>query len=571
MILTPEQENILEGKQGKTKQKAIRLLIDLGKAAKANRLVPVTSAHVSGVSPLTGGDGLIKFLEDLVSDSDGTAVVETSLNSAGCDRNRFEEIDIPVKDYVEKQQMILDSYEKLGIELSLSCTPYDNILEKGNASWAESNAVCFANSYSELRTNRESGLSALATSLSGYTPEYGLLLDENRIPNIKINVLCELNEPVDYSILGDWIGKQIDPKWKLEFGPIPHIHGIKEFDLESKKALTAASANYGSALLFVDSFTRDPDKTNYQAEIDFDYQDLQKRYSELAPKTKVDLVTIGCPQASIEEIERTAELIDGKEIPDKRLWVFTSGINFDKAKKEGYVDIIESAGGMVLRETCPEVVHYNHDKVKHILTNSMKAEHYLKSGLNSINTSVSRLSECIKFAENKDLVTGKTIKSVKSKNKTLITNKTLKTGPLEISGKGLESQSEWEITGEALVTDVPITFLGFVNRETGTIEEEGHPLDGISMANKILIFPKGSGSTVAPYVLLGLFYNGNGPKAIINTDLDQQTIPACSLLAVPYAHSFEDNPCIEINSGDKINLALKDDNVSLRIIDRNGH
>ena len=571
MILTPEQENILEGKQGKTKQKAIRLLIDLGKAAKANRLVPVTSAHVSGVSPLTGGDGLIKFLEDLVSDSDGTAVVETSLNSAGCDRNRFEEMDIPVKDYVEKQQMILDSYEKLGIELSLSCTPYDNILEKGNASWAESNAVCFANSYSELRTNRESGLSALATSLSGYTPEYGLLLDENRVPNIKINVLCELNEPVDYSILGDWIGKQIDPKWKLEFGPIPHIHGIKEFDLESKKALTAASANYGSALLFVDSFTRDPDKTNYQAEIDFDYQDLQKRYSELAPKTKVDLVTIGCPQASIEEIERTAELVDGKKIPEKRLWVFTSAINFDKAKKEGYVDIIESAGGMVLRETCPEVVHYNHDKVKHILTNSMKAEHYLKSGLNSINTSVSRLSECIKFAENKDLVTGKNIKSVKSKNKTLITNKTLKTGPLEISGKGLESQSEWEITGEALVTDVPITFLGFVNRETGTIEEEGHPLDGISMANKILIFPKGSGSTVAPYVLLGLFYNGNGPKAIINTDLDQQTIPACSLLAVPYAHSFEDNPCIEINSGDKINLALKDDNVSLRIIDRNGH
>ena len=569
MILTPEQENILEGKQGKTRQKAIRLLIDLGKAAKANRLVPVTSAHVSGVSPLTGGDGLIKFLEDLVSDSDGTVVVETSLNSAGCDRNRFEEMDIPVKDYVEKQQMILDSYEKLGIELSLSCTPYDNILEKGNASWAESNAVCFANSYSELRTNRESGLSALATSLSGYTPEYGLLLDENRIPNIKINVLCELNEPVDYSILGDWIGKQIDPKWKLEFGPIPHIHGIKKFDLESKKALTAASANYGSALLFVDSFTRNPDKTNYQAEIDFNYQDLQRRYSELAPKTKVDLVTIGCPQASIEEIKRTAELVDGKEIPEKRLWVFTSAINFDKAKKEGYVDTIESAGGMVLRETCPEVVHYNHDKIKHILTNSMKAEHYLKSGLNSINTSVSRLSECIKVAENKDLVTGKTIKSIKTKIKTLITNKTLKTGPLEISGKGLESQSEWEITGEALVTDVPITFLGFVNSETGTIEEEGHPLDGLSMANKILIFPKGSGSTVAPYVLLGLFYNGNGPKAIINTDLDQQTIPACSLLAVPYAHSFENNPCIEINSKDKINIKLSNGKVSLKVTERN--
>ena len=568
MRLTPEQENILEGKQGKTRQKAIRLLIDLGKAANAEKLVPVTSAHVSGVSPLTGGDGLIQFLEDLVSDSDGTAVVDTTLNSAGCDRSRFEEMDIPAKDYVEKQQMILDAYEKLGIELSLSCTPYDNILEKGNASWAESNAVCFANSYSKLRTNRESGLSALATSLSGFTPEYGLLLDENRVPNIKVNVLCELNEPVDYSILGDWIGKQIDPKWKLDFGPIPHIYGIDKFDFESKKALTAASANYGSALLFVDSFTKEPSDTKYQAEINFDYSDLEERYEDLAPKTEVDLVTVGCPQASIEEIERTAGFVKGKRIPGKRLWVFTSSVNFDEANEKGYVETIEKAGGMVLRETCPEVVHYNHKKVKHILTNSMKAEHYLKSGLNSINTSVSRLSECIKHAENKELITRETVKEIKIKSKNLVSSKTLKTDILEISGKALESQKEWDITGEALVTDVPITFLGFVNRETGTIEEEGHPLDGVSMANKILIFPKGSGSTVAPYVLLGLFYNGNGPKAIINTDLDQQTIPACSLLAVPYAHSFEKNPCTEINSKDKINLTLKNGRVTLGIVKR---
>ncbi|OIR23419.1 MAG: hypothetical protein BEU00_02955 [Marine Group III euryarchaeote CG-Epi3] len=571
MRLTPEQENILEGKQGKTRQKAIRLLIDLGKAANAEKLVPVTSAHVSGVSPLTGGDGLIQFLEDLVGDSDGTAVVDTTLNSAGCDRSRFEEMDIPAKDYVEKQQMILDAYEKLGIELSLSCTPYDNMLQEGNASWAESNAVCFANSYSELRTNRESGLSALATSLSGFTPEYGLLLDENRIPNIKVNVLCELKEPVDYSILGDWIGKQIDPKWKLEFGPIPHIYGITNFDFESKKALTAASANYGSALLFVDSFTKEPTDIKYQAEINFDYKDLEKRYEDLAPKTEVDLVTIGCPQASMEEIERTAGFVKDKIIPEKRLWVFTSSVNFDEANEKGYVKTIEKAGGMVLRETCPEVVHYNHKKVKHILTNSMKAEHYLKSGLNSINTSVSRLSECIKHAENKKLLTKETVKEIKSKTKNLMSNKTLKTGILEISGKGLESQKDWDIEGEALVTDVPITFLGFVNRDTGTIEEEGHPLDGVSMANKILIFPKGSGSTVAPYVLLGLFYNGNGPKAIINTDLDQQTIPACSLLAVPYAHSFEKNPCNEVNSKDKISLTLKNGRVTLRIVKRHEH
>ena len=62
------------------------------------------------------------------------------------------------------------------------------------------------------------------------------------------------------------------------------------------------------------------------------------------------------------------------------------------------------------------------------------------------------------------------------------------------------------VTGKALVTDVPITYLGYVNRDTGVIEEPGHPLDGIKIADKVLIYPKGSGSTVAPFVLMGLIY-----------------------------------------------------------------
>ena len=391
MKLNSEQKMMLEGAQGTTKQKAIRLLIDLGKAANANRLVPVVSAHVSGVSPLTGGEGLIKFLEDLGSEVGVKTAVETTLNSAGCDRTKFKEMDIPVKDYVEKQQIILDAYEKLGIELTLSCTPYDNLTIEGNASWAESNAVCFANSYTNLRTNRESGLSAIATALCGFTPEYGLLLDENRLPNLRINVDCDLTEPVDYSILGDWIGKQIQPHFKLNYGPIPHIFGIKNLDFESKKSLTAAAANYGCPLLFIDGFTNNPGETQYQTEINFCNSDLEKRYTELAPKKKVDLVTIGCPQASFDEIKRTANYLEKYTIDDNRLWVFTSSINFDKAKQEGLIEKIEEAGGLILRETCPEVVHYNHDKIKHILTNSMKAEHYLKSGLNAIDTSVARL------------------------------------------------------------------------------------------------------------------------------------------------------------------------------------
>ena len=568
MNLNSTQQEMLDGLQGPTKQKAMRLLVDLGKAASSEKLVPVVSAHVSGVSPLTGGDGLIKFLADLGSGEEITTAVETTLNSAGCDRTKFEEMDIPVKDYVEKQQIILDAYEKLGIQLSLSCTPYDNLSIEGNAAWAESNAVCFANSYTKLRTNRESGLSAIATAICGFTPEYGLLLDENRLPNLKINVECLLNEPVDYSILGDWIGKQIKPDLQLAYGPIPHIFGIKNVDFESRKALTAAAANYGCPLLFVEGVTESPKRVEYQAELTFSEKELKERYSELAPDKKVDLVTIGCPQASIDEIRRTATIVKNQKIERKRLWVFTSTENFEEAQKEGLVDIIEMAGGLVLRETCPEVVHYNHAKVKHILTNSMKAEHYLKSGLNAIDTSVARLEECINHAINPLLLEQNEVKKIVKEQKTFSSAKTHQEGYLEIAGMGLESQKSWSVEGEALVTDVPITFLGFVNRITGEIEEEGHPINGESMKDKILIFPKGSGSTVAPYVLLGLFYNGNGPRAIINTDLDQQTIPACSILGKPYAHSFKINPCLAVNTGDRVKLELKDKQVKLTCTER---
>ena len=568
MNLNSEQKIMLEGGKGPTKQKAMRLLIDLGRAANAEKLVPVVSAHVSGVSPLTGGEGLIKFLKDLGGEDEVKTAVDTTLNSAGCDRTKFKEMDIPVKDYVEKQQIILDAYEKLGIELSLSCTPYDNLNVEGHASWAESNAVCFANSYTKLRTNRESGLSAIATALCGFTPEYGLLLDENRLPNLKIDVECELNEPVDYSILGDWIGKQIKPKWNLEYGPIPHIHGIKKLNFEAKKALTAAAANYGCPLLFIEGHTISPNSNNYQDKIIFTKTDLDRRYQELEPRKKVDLVTIGCPQASFDEIQRTAEYLIDNVVPDNRLWIFTSSANFDKAKDKGLVDKIEKAGGLMLRETCPEVVHYNHEKVKHILTNSMKAEHYLKSGLNAIDTSVAKLEDCIRFAAKPDLLEYTKKEELITRNVDYDSAKTHQEGKLQISGKGLNSQDTWDIEGEALVTDVPITFLGFVNRITGVIEEEGHPINGLSMKNKILIFPKGSGSTVAPYVLLGLFYNGNGPKAIINTELDQQTIPACSILNVPYAHSFEENPCLAVNTGDKIKLELKGKRVKLKTLER---
>ena len=189
----------LRGEEGVTRQKAARLVVDLAYTAQADGFIEAVHAHVSGVSVITGGHGLRRFLSDLSTDDDGQVVIPTTLNSAGCDREKMEEMDIQWPDFLEQQFEIVQAYERLGIDATLSCTPYDRGLESevGMASWAESNAVCFSNTWTSLITNRESGLSALATALTGYAPEWGLHLEENRVPNILVHVDCKLNHLAD--------------------------------------------------------------------------------------------------------------------------------------------------------------------------------------------------------------------------------------------------------------------------------------------------------------------------------------------------------------------------------------
>ena len=578
----------LAGKEGKTRQKAARLVVDLAEIANAEGFIEVDNAHVSGVSVITGGHGLRRFLSDLSDDEDGQVAITTTLNSAGCDKEKMQEMDIDWPDFLEQQFEIIHAYERLGIEATLSCTPYDRgiDLDSGIASWAESNAVCFSNSWTSLITNRESGLSALATALTGFAPKWGLHLEHNRMPNILVNIACELTELADWSILGDWIGKQVRPDWDLSWGPMPFIRGMpKHVSFASKKALTAAAANYGCPMLWAEGHSADPPlakdadgnwqepESGWAGVLEFTEQDLAQRYRDLAPQGQVDLVVIGCPQASIEEIRRTASAVRsyaemGAKIPNNRLWLFTSGENYQLAVDDGSIDLLEDAGVVILQDTCPEVTPYNREHYNHLLTNSLKAEHYLTSGLNRIPTSVMTIQDCVAHAFNPDLSAGERPTISAKAQPQHQSSKTKQSGDFSAVGNGLSSQGDFTITGKAMSTDVAITYLGYVNRDTGVIEEVGHPLDGQAIEDTILIYPKGSGSTVAPYVLMGLIYTGKGPKGIVNRDVCSLTIPACSLLDLPYGHGFATDPCMEINTGDLVEMRKVGDEVTLTVLER---
>ena len=579
--LNTAQEAMLAGKQGVARQMAMRLLLDMAATAGATELIPITSAHLSGVSPLTGGLGLRQFLARLAEDPEAAVAVPTTLNSAGCDEAQFEAMRIVAPNFREHNAEIVNRYSQLGVQPTQSCIPYEweGVVISGEAAWAESNAICFGNSYTGLVTNRESGLSALASALTGYVPRYGLMLPENRRPNLQVVVTIPLTDPTDFSVLGDWIGKQRQTTWQMPYGPMPLIVGLPdELTHDQKKALTAAAANYGCPWLYLEGQGEIPSPA-FQAKLEFGQVELQQRYAELAPQTAVSLITIGCPQASVGELRATAELLQGQHVASTAppLWVFTSAANKAIAEKTGLAKTITDSGALLLENTCPEVVPYDQAWVHHILTNSMKAEHYIKSGLNGIPTSVMRLEDCIALAlgqwmiEEKKSKTEKTMPSLTSASPhSEISAPAQQTaaGPFTAAGYGLPSQNNFSLTAEAFVTDTPITLLGFVNRETGVIEEPGHPADGQSMAGKIAIFPKGSGSTVAPYVLLELFYRGKAPLAIVNTEIDQQSAPACSLENIPYAYQFDRDIIRNINNGDTVTLTRQGPQVTIDVIKR---
>ncbi len=582
--LDQKQQAMLDGNQGVARQMAMRLVLDLAAAAGATELQPIQSAHLSGVSPLTGGLGLRQFLARLTQDESARVAVPTTLNAAGCDAKRFAAMRIVAPNFLQHSQEIIANYEKLGVRPIQSCIPYEwqGVTTKGHAAWSESNAICFGNSYCGLLTNRDSGLSALASALTGYTPRYGLLLDEARQPNIHVTVTAALDDPTDFSILGDWIGKQVDASWSLPYGPIPVITGLpEELDHEQKKALTAAAANYGCPLLYVDA---DHPPPAFQGRLTFDDAALAMRYDDLRPGQPVSLIVLGCPQASIGELRAIARLLQGRRVRQDPitgdepppLWVFTSSANYAIARQTGLAAIIEGSGALLLEDTCPEVVPYDPSWVRHVLTNSMKAEHYIKSGLNGIPTAVAALPDCIAMA------TGEWRLSTEQAGAQPAPHEQARRAPdadaamtaagaapaplagvFTAQGRGLPSQSDYSVTAEAFVSERPITLLGFVNRRTGVVEEPGHPADGQSLAGKVAIFPKGSGSTVAPYVLLELYYRGMAPLAVVNTDIDQQSAPACSLENIPYAYAFDADVIAHIRNGEQVTLRRRGGQVTI--------
>jgi predicted aconitase len=384
MYLTKEEERIYDGESGWASQICMKILVRLGELFNATKLIPITSAHVSGVSYKTLGDAPSEFLEALANDGARTRVKAT-LNPQSFDPEYLaKKLQKRIR---ERQLNILTQFNRMGFAPSLTCTPY--YLEKPergtHLAWAESSAVVYANSVLGAYTNREGGPSALAAAIIGKTPDYGIHKSENRHPNVLIKVEQPLESEMEYGALGILLGRMLEDK-------IPLIQGLQEPSERDLKQLGAALAATGMTNMFItESHSRIGKETE---RIEVEAKAVKRTVIDLTKTSKrPDLVFLGCPHCSLDEIRQIARLAVGKKLNRQmECWVCTSRYIRQKASK--YAEMIERTGAHVLVDMCTIVSWTETLGIKAIMTNSAKTAHYAPT-LNKADTILAPLEECL--------------------------------------------------------------------------------------------------------------------------------------------------------------------------------
>lgn len=399
MKLSDDEKRMLNGDYGQPVKTAMEILVAIGEINSAEKMIPIKSAHVAGLSLKSHGIAGMEWAEDMAK-SGARVTVPTTLNVIGVDRSR--NLGLP-EEWNAHQLRIENAYECMGCFGTSSCVPYymGFLPRMGeNLAWSESSAVVFTNSVLGARDNREGGPTALASALTGRTPLYGLHLDENRKGNILFKVDVPLNDVADYGALGSYVGRMVG-------NDIPVFDGIEHPYLEQLVYLGAALASSGSVAMFhmIRVTPEAPDiqtafGSNKFETVVITGKEIEEGKQKLtsAKDRKIDYVAVGCPHFSLGQLKEVASLLQGRKVAKNvTFWVHTNAAIKGLASQLGYVKTIEDAGGVVTQDlctilSCPESLGF-----KTLATNSPKMGFYAP-GSCGINVWYGDIRQCVDAA-----------------------------------------------------------------------------------------------------------------------------------------------------------------------------
>lgn len=386
MFLNNEEEAMLKGDYGEGFEIAMSVLTKLGDMYGADRMINVENVHIDGAAYGWINDAGLDLVERFCK-SGITFKVPTTLNPASIDFDQWKEFRI-VSSVAEKQFRLATAFKKMGAIPTWTCAPYQygaNLKCGQNVAWGESNAVAFVNTVVGARTEKLGDLADVCAATVGKYPNFGLYLDENR----RGQVLFELNgldvrafTSTDYGILGFFIGT-------IARNRVPVVTGVpKNATPDQLKSYCTAAAIGGAVSLShicgvtpeAQTITEACAGANPEEKISVGISELDDTRDKLniLRGERPEVVCLGCPHCSVEELVSVAQSIKGRKLQKGvKLFVFTSRIAKALAREMGVISAIEGAGGKVIADTCWNFVPMDEsvlmtDSVKMAWTSSRK-------------------------------------------------------------------------------------------------------------------------------------------------------------------------------------------------------
>ncbi len=404
MILTQEQQAILDGAKGETLAKVMKTLVMYGEAFEAEKLVPITSKHNHLVTSF--GLKVMSPVYDLMQQllDAGVASGQTfSVDPRPLDKNvpaNFLQNFVFNNFMYTKQAFYEEQLEKLGLmdKNAFTCTCYmdevGNKPQKGEVlSWAESSAVVYANSVLGARCNRNSGIIDIMGSIVGYVPYFGLLTDEGRKATWVVRVETtkkpeaqllgsaigmKVMEDVPYVVgLDKWIGNELDDSacaYLKDFGAATASNGA--VGLYHIANLTPEAVELGESLIAENAREYIIDDAEL-ARVQANYPVIWKN-----PDAKPKLCFVGCPHLSLEQLkdwtvklENALEANGNKKVLIPTVFTAAQGV-LDEFEKTEYAARLK-ATGVITSYICP-LMYMNNPLCKKmpVITSSNKLRTY---------------------------------------------------------------------------------------------------------------------------------------------------------------------------------------------------
>lgn len=387
MKLNTYEQEMLDGKHGAGKRFAMEKLVDFGRAVGAEEMVPLTFVHYIGCvkdldrslpeyKQFEWGQGLqleplFEMGAKVSEDPNIICTTDPFLHQL----DRFGEEGTPWCNKFYKLPEVVHEASVRGYEAmkdagwvpAHSCTPQFNTVSPKCGEYAascESSCATYLNTIMGVHTNRENAVTGMYAAYAGVLPKYGMLLEENR----RASVIFDLDDEIKQNIVddsGDWaaLGGAIAMRVNNRIPAVTNMPS--RLSSSAAKAFTAcASPGMNDPILHLIGIT--PGSPTLEAafggpvpegteRIRITLKEVEQVYRDMRTATtdKVDIVHMGCPHLTYDEIRQIARAIKGKKVDkDVMLWVQTDTPSYHMAKHYGDAQIIEEAGGKIYHQTC---------------------------------------------------------------------------------------------------------------------------------------------------------------------------------------------------------------------------